>query len=129
MRQVTVIGPKTEARYAAFDTGETWNGSPVLAFRGFDMARLIASGDGADSNGEGLSVPYLPVDISDGEAVDVPLITVDVDGDTFGMYVPQGRIWDLAEEGEGYDETNRCRRCGEHFADPHEPHCAAAIAC
>ena len=90
-----IIGPATGATYEAHDTGDTWNGNPVLAFTMSELLSLIRAGDGADANGYGLH--YRDGDIVDivpDDVVPVPTLIADVRGDTLVLYVPEGRVWD-----------------------------------
>jgi hypothetical protein len=141
MKHVIVIGPTTAIRYPALDTGETWNGNPVVAFRARDLAHLIENGDGADSNGEGMRGPHVPVDVTDGEARVVPTILAEVGGDMLALLVPEGRAWDLAPIDETpnstvrgvsarvwFDAEDRCCACGAHLSEPHDPACVDAAA-
>ena len=141
MRRVTVIGSTTGTTYPALDTGETWNGNPVVAFRANDIACLIQNGDGIDSNGEGLRGPREPVDVTEGEATSVPTIVAEVDGHTLALFVPEGRAWNLGtirsmnstvsgavSAGVWYDAENRCFACGAHIAEPHDAECAYEVA-
>ena len=95
-----VSGPVTGARYLGVDMGEDWNGSPVVGFTYTEMYRLIRSGDGADSNGEGLAwrSHYVLADVSDGEETEVPTAAFTVGTDEVTVYVPEGRIWDEAPD-------------------------------
>ena len=56
MRAVQITGHVSGRTYTAQDTGETWNGSPVLAFTAEEMRAYIEAGDGADGNGYGLRI-------------------------------------------------------------------------
>lgn len=97
MHKTTVIGPFSGNPYPALDTGETWNGARVLAFRLPDLLTLIRSGDGRDANGEGLSVRAgHPVDLTEGYAETVPAFIAEVDGDSLIVYAPEGRSWEEA---------------------------------
>ena len=91
-----IVGPNTGDTYEAFDTGETWNGCPVLAFTMSELLALVRSGDGADGNGYGLE--YHAGHIVDvtgpGDISPVPTLIEDVRGDTLVLYAPEGRVWD-----------------------------------
>lgn len=134
MRTIRVLGPITGQTYDALDTGESWNGAPVLAFRWADMQTLIQAGDGADGNGFGLAMhggTFVDV-TSCSEFEEVPTVVADVDGDALVLFVPQGRIWDEAPvnstfTGIGYDAEDSCLACGEHISDPHSPECPAEV--
>lgn len=136
MRVTTIVGPVTGQTYPAIDTGETWNGAPVLGFASATLTRLVAAGDGADSNGEGLAViDGRAVDLTNGEVQPVEVVRTRIGGQDVTLYVPGGRIWEEAESnpnstiaGIGYDMLNRCRACGAHIADPHAPQCPAEVA-
>lgn len=134
MRTARIIGPSTGRTYEAHDTGERWNGAPVLAFTFAQMHALIAAGDGQDANGHGLAIRAgNVVDVAGPEDVEpVPIIAAEVGGDTLLLYVPEGRMWEEAGPAGspviGHDTADRCRACGEHVADPHAPQCPAAVA-
>lgn len=133
MRTTRIIGPATGRTYEAHDTGERWNGAPVLAFTFGQMRALIEAGDGEDANGDVLLIEAGEViDVAGPEyAQPVPIIAAEVGGDTLLLYVPEGRIWEEAgapATGIGYDPADRCRACGEHIADPHAPECPATVA-
>ena len=96
MRTTQVVGPATGSLYEAHDTGETWNGSPILAFTRSDLIALINAGDGADGNGCGLqNHAGRIVDVTGpNDLVDVPTMIADVRGDTLVLYAPEGRAWE-----------------------------------
>lgn len=133
MCTTAVIGPVTGRRYAAYATDEVWNGSPVLAFTAAQIHALVAAGDGADSNGYGLTVQDgRVIDVTGpDESDDVPTITAEVDGARCVLYVPGGRQWDEADTNSTitpstYDVDDQCRACGEQISDPHSPQCPTA---
>lgn len=131
MRITDVIGHASGHIYEAYDTGETWNGAPVLAFTAGTLALLVAARDGTDANGDGLAIRAgEPVDISEGEVRPLRTIAAEVDGDTLLLYVPEGYLWteETPTPGIEWDDENHCITCGEHIADPHSPHCPAALA-
>ena len=133
MRATTILGPATGRPYAAYDTGRTWNGAPVIAFVSDALTALIAAGDGTDANGEGLAVvDGIALDVTAGHAEPVETIREPIGGDVVTLYVPAGRIWAEAGanstvNGIGWDAENRCRACGEHIADPHSPECPTLV--
>ena len=135
MRATHVVGPVAGRFYQALDTGERWNGAPVLAFTLDQMHALIAAGDGSDSNGYGLAIDTGQVlDVTGPcEHEPVPTIPAEVRGDAIVLYVPAGRVWEETSAnstvaGIGYDADGRCRACGEHIGAPHAPECPAAVA-
>lgn len=93
-----IAGPRTDATYLAYDTGQVWNGEAQYAFDATELTRFIANGDGVDANGEGLEVHAEEgfVDVADQWAV--PLESLTVDGRT--LWVPDGRLWDPAGHGD-----------------------------
>lgn len=99
-----IVGPVTGDTYEAHDTGDTWNGNPVLAFTMSELLGLIRAGDGADANGadaNGYGLHYRDGDIVDiltDDVVPVPTLIADVRGDTLVLYVPQGRTWDTVDD-------------------------------
>lgn len=95
MRATRITGPETGRPYEAYDTGETWNGAPVLAFTWAEISALIEAGDGKDSNGYGLEARSGEVlDVFDaGDYEVVATILAEVGGDTLILHVPAGRIW------------------------------------
>jgi len=79
--------------YRAIPTGGYWNGSQVLAFKSRELRRMIAHGDGDDTNGEGLVVIGNKVyDVSQGEHELVPSLAKG-----HGYLVPQGRAWETLD--------------------------------
>lgn len=133
MRTTAVIGPVTGRTHDAYATGEVHNGSPVLAFTAARVHALVDAGDGADSNGYGLTVrDGRVIDVTGpGESEDVPTITAEVDGSRCVLYVPEGRQWDEVGTNStvaGYDAGDQCRACGEHLADPHSSQCPTTEA-
>ena len=133
MRATSIVGPITGQTYPAYDTGRRWNGASVVAFTSEVLAALITAGDGADANGESLAVVEgVALDVSDGQAEPVETIREPIAGDVVTLYVPAGRIWDAAPNstvtGNGSDEGDDCRACGEHISAPHSPGCPAAAA-
>jgi hypothetical protein len=95
MHATQIVGPHTGRTYEAHDTGQTWNGSPVLAFTRDTLLALIEAGDGADANGYGLRHDIVDV-TSPEEDTPVPTLVADVAGETQVLYVPEGRVWQAA---------------------------------
>lgn len=93
MRAVQITGHASGRTYTAQDTGETWNGSPVLAFTAEEMRAYIEAGDGADGNGYGLRIEGgTVVDRSDEhEAEPVPTL----ENGAARLYVPAGYVWEV----------------------------------
>ena len=91
MRAIQITGRASGRTYTAQDTGQTWNGSPVLAFTAEEIRAYIEAGDGEDSNGYGLRIESgAIVDRFDAhEAEPVPTLETG----TAALYVPTGRIW------------------------------------
>jgi len=105
MRTTYIVGPTTGRLYEAHDTGDTWNGAPILAFTLSDLLALIKAGDGADGNGYGLeNHAGRIVDVTGpDDEIPVPTLIADVRGDTLVLYVPQGRTWDETTTAEPGD--------------------------
>lgn len=130
-----IVGPTSGHLYAGYDTGERWNGSPVIAFTHAQLQALIEHGDGMDSNGYGLT--YDPdtgfTDVSsDTETEPIPPQTMtDLDGAPVTVYIPDGRCWDV-DPGDGgpslYNADLECTACGSHLANPHQPTCPTTEA-
>ncbi|WP_420113771.1 hypothetical protein [Pseudactinotalea sp.] len=130
-----IIGPRTRHLYAGYDTGQTWNGSPVLGFTHAQLQTFIEQGDGTDANGYGLTRD--PADgfrdvTSATQSEPVPTLTLDdLDGDPITVYLPAGRIWDLHDGNPAdslYNADLECTACGAHLANPHDPSCATTEA-
>jgi len=98
MRTTHVVGPATGHLYEAHDTGDTWNGSPVLAFTLSDILALIKAGDGVDGNGYGLeNHAGRIVDVTGpDDLIPVPTLIADV-RETLVLYIPEGRAWEEAD--------------------------------
>lgn len=127
MRPTTILGPVTHRPYPAVDTGERWNGAPVIGLTASTMLDLIRAGDGRDANGEGIQhrdglVFDRSADEIDGQPV--PVIVANIEGEDVALFVPEGRVWEQATA--GYDAEDRCAACGAHIADPHSPACPTA---
>lgn len=127
MRELTIAGPRTGRPYPAVDTGQRWNGAPVVAFRLDDLVHLIEACDGLDANGEGLvMLDGAPHDLTDGHAEPVDVVAIEAGGRALVLYVPAGRIWDEAAPNRtvnpvrGTDPGRPCPACaaGTGEGDP-----------
>ncbi|QAY64984.1 hypothetical protein ET495_17335 (plasmid) [Xylanimonas allomyrinae] len=123
---VGVVGPTTGHTWTALDTGERWNGCPVIAFTYSVMRAIIAAGDGADVDGGGLTTDPRGriIDTTGADVEAVPSLTVSIENRTTVVYIPAGRCWDTVTLPD-YDEHDRCRHCGAHLAEPCSPGCPA----
>lgn len=99
MRAVQITGPVSGRTFTAHDTGETWNGSPVLAFTSEEIRAYIAAGDGEDSNGYGLRIEAGAVldRFDEWEADPVPTLSARLENAPVTLYVPAGRIWETVQ--------------------------------
>lgn len=132
---VHVIGPATGHLYAGYDTGTTWNGSPVVGFTQAQLQTFIEQGDGLDANGYGLIEHPdrgLLDQVSPTEADPIPSLSIeDLDGQHVHVYAPAGRIWDLHDGDPApslYNADLECTACGAHLANPHAPSCPTTEA-
>lgn len=134
---VLVVGPTTGHLYAGYDTGETWNGSPVIGFTHAQLQTFIDHGDGIDANGFGLTQDEETGGFFDTssptEFEPVPAAPIeDLDGEQITIYIPSGRIWDLHQPGHTapslYNADLECTACGAHLANPHHPTCPTTQA-
>lgn len=129
-----IVGPASGHLYAGYDTGQRWNGTPVIAFTRAQLEALIAHGDGTDSNGYGLIYDVqggFTDAFSDTEAETVPPQTIlDLEGDPITVYVPAGRNWELSTEAGPslYNGDLECTACGSHLANSHQPTCPTTEA-
>ncbi|GMA33669.1 hypothetical protein [Litorihabitans aurantiacus] len=128
MRTTAILGPVTRRPYPAIDTGERWNGSPVVGFTSATMLDFIHKGDGRDANGEGIQIrDGLVFDRSaddEGDGEPVPVVIAAYEGQGVALFVPTGRVWE--EVASGYTSEDGCRACGAHISEPHSPACPAA---
>lgn len=92
MRALQITGHASGRTYTAQNTGQTWNGSPVLAFTAEEIRAYIEAGDGEDSNGYGLRIEAGAVvdRFDEYEAEPVPTLA----SGPAALYVPAGRIWE-----------------------------------
>lgn len=99
LRRVAIVGPVTGRTYGGLDTGERWNGAPVVAFSTQTLIELVEAGDGRDANGEGLRTAGRSgrrfVDVVDGSPRHVRSVVVSIKNATTVLHVPAGRTWDV----------------------------------
>lgn len=103
MRPTTILGPVTAQPYPVIDTGERWNGSPLIGFTAATMLDFIKAGDGRDANGEGIQVRDGLVFDRSAEEVEgqpVPVIVGTIEGQDVALFVPEGRVWEMAPAGQ-----------------------------